>query len=101
MPPGAIRRMLPYLLSATVLMAAVAIWVLCPKNFHWPDRRPIGVLFLASDYHSSSVNPRGWFNDDTLDVTGAGGQERFQKALFDYADRSIAILKKTGAQGVV
>lgn len=67
----------------------------------WPDRRPIGVLFLASNGHASAKNPRGWFNDDTLDVTGPGGQDRFKKALFDYEDNSIAIMKQLGAQGVI
>ncbi len=56
---------------------------------------------LASNYHSSKTNPRGWFNDPSLDVTGPDGPQRFRKALLDYTDRSIAILKRTGAQGVV
>ena len=34
-------------------------------------------------------------------MTGKGGTERFRAALVDYADRSIAILKRTGAQGVI
>jgi hypothetical protein len=58
-------------------------------------------LFLASNYHSSATNPRGWFNDPSLDVTGADGPQRFRKALLDYTDRSIAILKRTGAQGAI
>jgi DNA-directed RNA polymerase subunit RPC12/RpoP len=111
-PPGGkvnLKRRRPrrnFVLSAglLVLFAAVAvagIWVFNPVRIHWPDRRPIGELFLASDYYSSVKNPRGWFNDPNLDVTGPGGTQRFRKALLDYTDRSIANLKRTGAQGVI
>jgi len=83
-------------------VAAVArVWIVPPQIIHWPDRRPIGVLILASNFHSSPTNPRGWFNDPALDFTGTNGVENFRKALLDYADRSIAILKRTGAQGVI
>ena len=95
-----------FLLAAFVAVLVVAtvvarVWIFPPMSIHWPNRRPIGVLFLASNYHSSSTNPRGWFNDPGLDVTGPDGAQRFRKALLDYADRSIAILKRTGAQGVI
>jgi hypothetical protein len=83
------------------LMTAVGAWILQPVGIHWPDRRPIGVLFLASDFHASATNPRGWFNDPGLDFTGPEGSQRFRKALLDYTDRSIANLKRTGAQGVI
>jgi hypothetical protein len=86
------------LVAATVM---VVLWIAQPVSIQWPDRRPIGVLILASNYHSSATNPRGWFNDPSLDVTGADGQQRFRKALLDYTDRSIAILKRTGAQGAI
>jgi len=76
-------------------------WLIRPVRLHWPDRRPIGVLFLASNFHSSATNPRGWFNDPGLDVTGTNGAQRFRQALLDYTDRSLAILKRTGAQGVI
>jgi len=83
------------------LIAVARIWIIPPVTIHWPDRRPVGVLFLASNSGSSATNPRGWFNDPALDVTGADGPQRFRKALLDYTDRSIAILKRTGAQGVI
>ena len=86
------------LVAAMVVAGFLFVW---PVRMVWPDRRPIGVLFLASGYHSSGTNPRGWFNDQTLDVIGPGGPERFRKALLDYADRSIDILKRTGAQGAI
>ena len=86
------------LLAALVVVGWLFVW---PVRLVWPDRRPVGVLFLASGAHASATNPRGWFNDPTLDVTGPGGPERFRKALLDYADRSIEILKRTGAQGAI
>ena len=87
------------LLAGTVFLAGTLIFQ--PIIVHWPDRRPLGVLFLASNYHSSATNPRGWFNDANLDVTGPNGPQRFHQALMDYADRSITILKRTGAQGAI
>jgi hypothetical protein len=87
------------ILTVALILAAVSLAF--PMKIHWPDRRPIGVLFLASNYHSSATNPRGWFNDPTLNVTGPGGPQRFKQALFDYTDRSIAILKRIDAQGVI
>lgn len=94
----------------TLLMAFIPVlglsvvawtWIFQPTSIHWPDRRPIGVLFLASNFYSSATNPRGWFNDPSLDVTGPDGLKNFRKALLDYTDRSIAILKRTGAQGAI
>jgi len=93
------------LMAAALILPAVAVvtrvCIVPPQSIHWPDRRPIGVLILASNFHSSPTNPRGWFNDPSLDVTGTNGMENFRKALLDYTDRSIAILKRTGAQGVI
>ena len=76
-------------------------WLLNPVKLHWPDRRPIGALFLASNYHSSATNPRGWFNDPKLNVTGTNGAEVFHQALREYTDHSIEVLKRIGAQGVI
>jgi hypothetical protein len=72
-----------------------------PASVNWPDRRPIGILFLASNFHSSATNPRGWFNEPRLNVTGPDGAQRFRAALLAYADRSVANLKRTGAQGAI
>jgi len=88
-------------LALLIVTAMVGVWIIKPVRVHWPDRRPIGVLFLASDFHASATNPRGWFNDPNLDVTGTNGAQHFRKALLDYADQSIAILKRTGAQGAI
>jgi len=92
---------------AAIVIAAVCIctgvgvfWAARPC-LNWTDRRPIGALFLASNFHASRVNPRGWFNEPNLDVRGSYGAERFRKAMLEYADRSIAILKRTGSQGMI
>lgn len=90
--------------AVAVLTACIAPMVLLSglgPSLNWPDRRPVGALFLASHAHASRSNPRGWFNDPALDIAGPGGAERFRRALFDYADRSIAILRATNSQGMI
>ncbi|HUZ08087.1 MAG TPA: hypothetical protein VMV89_11440, partial [Candidatus Paceibacterota bacterium] len=76
------------LMAVALILLAVAVvarvWIVPPQTIHWPDRRPIGVLMLASHFHSSPTNPRGWFNDPGLAVTGTNGVENFRKALLDY-----------------
>lgn len=99
--PRRSRKKLVIGLGAVLLIMAFAAWLVWPMGVRWPDRRPIGVLLPASNFHASAKNPRGWFSDPNLDVTGPGGQERFRKALMDYADTSIAVLKRAGAQGVI
>jgi hypothetical protein len=75
-------------------------WVGWP-SLNWPDRRPIGALFLASNAHVSSVNPRGWFNAPALDVVGVGGAERFRRMLLEYAGRALGTLRAARAQGMI
>jgi len=94
-----LRIALATMLIATVLIATM-LYVF-RSQVHWPDRRPIGVLFLASDYHSSASNPRGWFNEKSMNFTGTNGVENFRKSLAEYTEQSLAILKRTGAQGVI
>jgi hypothetical protein len=95
------KFLIPVLAAAVVLFLIACVWVDWPMGVHWQDRRPIGMLFLASDGHVSATNPRGWFNDESLDVVGKGGQERFKKELLEYADTSITNLQRLGAQGVI
>jgi hypothetical protein len=59
------------------------------------------VLFVASGGHLSTINPRGWFFNENLDFTSPGGNERFRKMLMDYADASVANLKRLNAQGAI
>jgi len=95
--PAVVAGVAAALLMLLILVAPLGL----PVVIHWPDRRPIGMLFLASYRHSSATNPRGWFNDPALNVVGADGADRFRTALLAYADRSIGILKRIGAQGVL
>jgi hypothetical protein len=90
------------LIALNVAIVILFTAVLIPRqSIAWPDRRPIGALFLADYSHASATNPRGWFNRPELDVAGSGGTERFRNALLEYADRSVAILRQTGSQGMI
>lgn len=40
-----------------------------PNIVNWPDRRPISAWFSADHSHQSALNPRGYLNDPTLDVS--------------------------------
>ncbi|MBC7784257.1 MAG: hypothetical protein H7144_10490 [Burkholderiales bacterium] len=69
----------------------------------WADRRPIGALFPAGSSPELRMtrNPRGWFNDKSLDVTTPNGLALFRRRLLSYADFSVRILKAMNAQGVI
>lgn len=101
LPRRSKKKLFASLLVALLLIFASVAWLVWPMASRWPDHRPVGVLFLASNAYSSAKNPRGWFNQPNLDVTGPGGRERFKKALTAYEDNSIAVLKRAGAQGVI
>jgi hypothetical protein len=72
-----------------------------PVTLDWPDRRPIGSLFLSSAGLGSRTNPRGWWNDPAVDVTTRAGRAAFRERVLRYADQSVAILKRMNAQGMV
>lgn len=100
-PHGSRAKPLAFVLGAFLL---VCVWILSPiaqPSLNWPDRRPVGMLFLASHAHVSETNPRGWFFEPRLDFRGPAGAGRFRKALLDYAARSLELLRRAGAQGVI
>ncbi len=72
-----------------------------PFVLDWPDRRPIGVIFLANSGQNWPTNPRGWFNDPKVDVTTPEGLADFRKRMMELADRSIGIMKDLDAQGML
>lgn len=74
-----------------------------PPILNWTDRRGIGTIHLASNSsgHRSATNPRGFFNDPTVDVFTVEGLERFRATLLGSADSTIGILKEVGAQGAI
>ena len=67
----------------------------------WSDRRPVGVMMLSGALPHSPGNPRGWFNDQAIDVTTATGLATFQQRLDAQIDLTIALLREQDAQGVV
>ena len=72
-----------------------------PAQLRWPDRRPIGALFLSSSERTSRTNPRGWFNSPELNFVSSVAHSDFQSRLLSYAEQSISVLKRTGAQGMI
>jgi len=72
-----------------------------PYELKWTDRRPIAALMIASSETTSESNPRGWLQDKTIDTRTAEGREKFKQRLMQYADGSIAEMKKTNAQGMI
>lgn len=68
---------------------------------NWVDRRPVGVLVLATSAAGWRTNPRGWFLDPTVDVTTPAGVAAFQARVLRYADTSIGYLKAMNAQGMI
>jgi len=74
-----------------------------PYRVRWTDRRPIGALFISTSDPKlqSESNPRGWLLDKTIDVTTPAGRTAFKERMFRWVDASVALLKKTGAQGSI
>ena len=72
-----------------------------PFANNWKDRRPIAMMMLASHSHKSEKNPRGWFNEPDLDVSGEGGNALFRKTLVERAHEHVKILRKINAQGFI
>lgn len=64
----------------------------------WTDRRPIGMLIASAVGHATN-NPRGWFNDKTIDVTTEEGRARFRARALAYADTAVKVLTNMNAQG--
>jgi len=72
-----------------------------PFQLNWPDRRPIGMISLATQVHQSAKNPRGWFNESDLDVVSEKGRKNFAKRLMSEAKYHLSILKSMNAQGMI
>ncbi|HET6383611.1 MAG TPA: hypothetical protein VFJ58_09490 [Armatimonadota bacterium] len=72
-----------------------------PFLLHWPDRRPIGELFISTAAAGWPKNPRGWLQDSTIDVTTPEGRKAFDEKLLNYARTSVKILKQMNAQGMI
>ncbi len=74
-----------------------------PSTLNWPDRRPIGKIFLASSGNGPDqmdTNPNRWFmNAKDLDVTTDEGKEEFRGRVLKYAAGAVEALKVQNAQG--
>jgi hypothetical protein len=74
-----------------------------PRVLKWDDRRPIGMLVLASSdaKHRSPTNPRGWFSEPKLDALSPRGRSVFRQRALAWASRSATECKARGAQGII
>ena len=67
----------------------------------WPDRRPIGTIFLSNYTKTSETNPGGYLADPAHDLTTEAGRAEFRQALIEEAESQVRSLKKTNAQGMI
>jgi ferric-dicitrate binding protein FerR (iron transport regulator) len=67
----------------------------------WSDHRPLGVLMLCKAAAGWPRNPRGWFNDDHVDISTAVGTKNLQDRIEASIDQCITNLRSVGAQGLV
>ena len=72
-----------------------------PFELKWKDHRPIGCAFLSTTDTKWKTNPRGWFQDRTIDITTDAGRADFQQRVLKYADTCVRIAKEMDAQGVI
>jgi hypothetical protein len=72
-----------------------------PLQLNWPDRRPIGAIFLATDTQNWATNPRGWFGDAHLNVRTPAGLAEFQQRFLSLANSAIGIMHEMNAQGAI
>jgi hypothetical protein len=103
------RRCVLGKLAGVVILLAAGVAALAgeqvvkdfPPTFDWPDRRPIGTIFLAKPNQDWPANPRGYLDDPKMDVHTDAGKAQLRKRLLETADRCIRNLKDVGAQGML
>ncbi|MBX6322310.1 MAG: hypothetical protein IRY94_10810 [Rhodospirillaceae bacterium] len=72
-----------------------------PYHLDWPDRRPIGAIFLGASEGRSPTNPRGWFMDPARDFRSPAGVRDFRRRVLALAADSVRRLKAMDAQGMI
>lgn len=72
-----------------------------PRQLNWQDRRPIASLILGTTAAGWLMNPRGWLLDPGIDALTASGIRNLRRRILDWADNSIAIMRRMNAQGMV
>ncbi len=97
--------------AATLAADAYRSWTATyPSALHWPDRRPIGTVYLASSPPGGGdasrpggfpTNPRRYFNTDTVDVNTPAGLAAFQRRVLNQATTAATNARRMHAQGVV
>ncbi len=107
-PPGQSRSMTQYIRfgssSETAFSLAPDAYAeyrsAIPNLVNWPDRRPIANWMISDGSHRSTKNPRGYLNDQTLDVSDAA---TFQARVMKAADDTIAVMNgmTVKPQGIV
>lgn len=94
------------LVAGALALAESGLWTWAyeavhPPSFHWPDRRPIGSLFLARASPGWTGNPRGWFGAGDLDIASGPGRGQFRQRLQGLAEACIGNLRAANAQGII
>lgn len=72
-----------------------------PRQLNWKDRRPIASLILGTTAAGWPMNPRGWLLDPNIDALTAGGIRDLRRRILEWADNSVAIMRRMNAQGMV
>ena len=82
-----------------------------PMQLHWPDRRMIGTIYLASPPTGDASrpggyanNPRRYFNNGNasdFDLRTQAGLARFQRRILQEAAESVNNLRRLHAQGAI
>lgn len=73
-----------------------------PRVVQPAPHQPVARLSFSGAFRPTlTTNPRGWFNDSTIDVTTPAGVANFQSRLLSAADRAIAEMQRVGAYGAI
>ena len=75
--------------------AYAAYTAVYPYLVNWPDRRPIYAWFMSDHGHQTPGNPRGYFNDENLDVSDVSG---FQARALTQAQNVLTSIKARPVQ---
>jgi hypothetical protein len=71
-----------------------------PRTLTAAARKPLARLSFTGAFRPTfATNPRGWFNDEHVDVTTPQGIAAFQRGLLAAADRAIAEMTRVRAGG--
>lgn len=87
-------------MSALALDILQSYAVAYPRTVRPLPHGPIAALNVASKHRPVWLkNPRGWFNDPTVDVMTSVGIASFQTNLLKWADSAVAEITRVGAFG--